>query len=122
MREYEIKHGHAKKTGLLDEGALGQVMEDIFEGVEKAGEFYKSNFAALTAVEARVVDAMTLQVDTLMDSGADIEAARNAHQRWNEFLLKVTGFNAKQRADRAKKKAKAEAKKLAAEKCETDGE
>ncbi len=114
MRDYEIKRGHAKKSGLLEEGALGKIMEEIFEGVEAVEEFYRSSYAALTAVEARIVDAMTLQVDTLTDNGADMEAARNAHQRWNEFLLRVTGFNAKQRADRAKKKAKEEAKKAAA--------
>lgn len=115
MREYEIKRGHAKKSGLLEEGALAQLMEEVFEGVEAVGEVYRSSYAALTAVEARILDAMTLQVDTLMDPGADFEAARNAHQRWNDFLLKVTGYNAKQRADRAKKKAKEEAKKAAAE-------
>lgn len=114
MRDYEIKRGHAKKNGLLEEGALGRLMEELFDGVEAADEFYRSSYAALTAVEARIVDALTLQVDTLTDPGADIEAARKAHQRWNDFLLQVTGFNAKQRADRAKKKAKAEAKKAAA--------
>lgn len=113
MRDYEIKRGHAKKTGLLEEGVLGEIMEELFEGVEKAEEFYRANYAALTSVEARIVDAMTLQVDTVLDPGADFEAAKNAHQAWNDFLLKVTGFNAKQRADRAKKKAKEIAKKKA---------
>ena len=114
MRDYEIKRGHAKKSGLLEEGALGKIMEEIFEGVEAVEEFYRSSYAALTAVEARIVDAMTLQVDTLTDNGADMEAARNAHQRWNEFLLRVTGFNDKLRADRAKKKAMEEAMMAAA--------
>ena len=42
------------------------------------------------------------------------EVATDTHQRYNKFLKLVTGFNAKQRADRAKAKAKAEAKAKAA--------
>ena len=113
MREYDSKRGNAKKSGRREEGALKSRMEERFEGVEAAGEFYRANYAALTAVEARILDAATLQVDTVLDPGADFEAAKAAHEKWNKFLHKVTGCNAKQRADRDKKKAKAEAKKLA---------
>ena len=47
------------------------------------------------------------------DNGASPEDSLAAHQAYNRFMESVTGFNAKQRVDRAKARAKKEAKAAA---------
>ena len=47
------------------------------------------------------------------DNDATPEDSLDAHQAYNRFMQNVTGFNAKQRIDRAKAKAKREAKAAA---------
>ena len=56
----------------------------------------------------------------MLDPDAALDVATETHQNYNKFLESVTGFNAKQRADRAKAKAKAEAKAKAAAEKEND--
>ena len=52
-------------------------------------------------------------METETDNDASPEDSLAAHQAYNKFMQNVTGFNAKQRVDRAKARAKKEAKAAA---------
>ena len=52
-------------------------------------------------------------METETDNEASPEDSLDAHQAYNRFMQSATAFNAKQRVDRAKAKAKREAKAAA---------
>ena len=102
MNDYDIKRGHFRNI----DGKIGDIMQEIFGKVEKVEDSFVSSFGALVKVTARTPDKTVLQVDTIMNKDVPEDVAMNTVRKYNEFLLRCTGFNAKQRTKRLKDKAK----------------
>ena len=111
MQTFEIKRGHGKT---LEDDGLKNMMEDEFGSVKKEGEStFKASFKALKSIVVEFRSIKEIGVETETDNEASPEDSLSAHQAYNRFMESVTGFNAKQRVDRAKARAKREAKAAA---------
>ena len=117
MRSYEIKRGHWKK---LEKGGLKKKLAENFGDITDNDDWHVASYGALKQITVRMVSKSEIELDTQLDPKAALEVATKTHQHYNTFLESITGFNAKQRADRAKAKAKAEAKAKAAAEQEND--
>ena len=68
---------------------------------------------ALKSITVEFRSIKEIGVETETDNEASPEDSLVTHQAYNRFMESVTGFNAKQRVDRAKARAKKEAKAAA---------
>jgi len=112
MQSFEIKRGHGKS---LEDGGLKSLMEEEFGDVSEKDNLFSASFKALKKMDVEFISITEIKVETETDNEATPEDSLDAHQAYNRFMFNVTGFNAKQRIDRAKAKAKRE-DKAAAEK------
>lgn len=110
MQSFEVKRGHGKT---LENGGLKSLMEEEFGDISENNNIYSGSFKALKSINVEFVSITEIRVKTEMDSDASLEDATEAHQAYNRFMEAATNFNAKQRVDRAKAKAKKEAKEAA---------
>ena len=111
MQTFEIKRGHGKT---LDNGGLKKLMEEEFGSVDNPeGSTFNASFKALTSIVVEHRSIKEIGVETETNNDASPEDSLDAHQAYNRFMQNVTGFNAKQRVDRAKARAKKEAKAAA---------
>ena len=111
MQTFEIKRGHGKT---LDNGGLKKLMEEEFGSVDNSDDTtFNASFKALKSIVVEHRSIKEIGVETETDSDASPEDSLDAHQAYNRFMQNVTGFNAKQRVDRAKARAKKEAKAAA---------
>ena len=79
------------------------------------GEF-QASFGLLSNISGCYTEQGKLQVDVVQLKGADLESflsaeggreqAMESRRRWSSFLDAATGYNAKQRGDKAKEDAK----------------
>ena len=106
MTEFDIKRGFYDKI----EGAkLGALMKDVFGNVSEENGCFVSSYGVMARIEAKVLSKtqmglLTINVeDTKSLSDEEILSSK---RMLNKFLEESTGFTAKQRMDRAKKKAK----------------
>jgi len=102
MRDYDIKRRHFKNI----DGKLEEIVSDIFGEFEKVEGKIRTSFGALKSLECWFEGKTKLWIDTDMDAKVDDETAMTTHKKYNDFLLTLTGYNAKQRAKRMKDKAK----------------
>ena len=110
MNSFEIKRGHGKS---LENGGLKSLMEEEFGEVNEDGNLFTTSFKAITKLSVEFVSITEVRVETETDAEASPEDSLETHQAYNRFMQNVTSFNAKQRIDRAKAKAKREAKAAA---------
>jgi len=110
MNSFEIKRGHGKS---LENGGLKSLMEEEFGEINEDGNLFTASFKALTKISVEFVSITEIRIGTETDSEASPEDSLETHQAYNRFMQNVTAFNAKQRIDRAKAKAKREAKAAA---------
>ena len=111
MQTFEIKRGHGKT---LEDGGLKNMMEEEFGSVKNEDEStFNASFKALKSITVEFRSIKEIGVETETDNEASPDDSLAAHQSYNRFLETVTGFNAKQRVDRAKARAKKEAKAAA---------
>ncbi len=101
--KYDIKRGHFKN---IEGDKLENMMEECFGSVKKEGDRLITSFGAIAHLEIWTEGKTNLWVDIEMDDDVDNKVASETISIWNDFLLKATGFDAKKRRDRAKKKAK----------------
>ncbi|MFW6142211.1 MAG: DUF5611 family protein [Candidatus Saliniplasma sp.] len=101
--KYDVKRGHFKN---IEGDKLKDLMDEIFEGVEEKEEKLITSYGAIDHLEAWTEGRTSLWVDVEMDDDADEKEAMETISKWNDFLEKATGFDAKKRRKRAKKKAK----------------
>ncbi|HVL88142.1 MAG TPA: DUF5611 family protein [Candidatus Thermoplasmatota archaeon] len=105
MREYEIKRGHYKT---IEGDELRKVMEEAFGTVTQDGDGYlTATFGAIKRIRVKVLAKDKIAIDSETDREASTDVARQTMTVWNQFLERVTGFNAKQRSQRLQKAAKA---------------
>ncbi len=110
MNSFEVKRGHGKT---LENGGLKTLMEEEFGDINEDGNKFSASFKALKAINVEFVSITEIHVATELNPDASLEDATDAHQAYNRFMQAATSFNAKQRVDRAKAKAKKEAKAAA---------
>ncbi|MFO7990828.1 MAG: DUF5611 family protein [Thermoplasmata archaeon] len=101
--KYDIKRGHFEN---VEGGKLKEMMERYFGDVKEEGDKLISEYGAIDHLEVWTEGRTGLWVDIEMDPNVENEVAGETITKWNKFLLEATGFNAKKRRDRAKKKAK----------------
>jgi hypothetical protein len=102
MSEYEVRKG---STENLQPEKLKAIMREVFGNAEERDGAFVATFGAIK--EVRVVPGKkSMTVETKMDLGVSDEVAGQTIKAYNVFLEKATGYTAKERGKRAKKKAK----------------
>ncbi len=103
MLELDIKRGWFKH---IEGDQLEQLMTDTFGTVEKDDDKLLAYFGAMQPIRVWVRSKKTLCVDISTDTDVDEEMAMETIRAKNKFLEAATGFNAKKRTQRLKKKLK----------------
>jgi hypothetical protein len=101
MQEYPIKRGYT--DGLKDRMVEG--LDKYFNKMpEETEEKYSISYGALQRLDVMVgKTGKTLVVDTVSDRTIDDdEVILDTNRRFRQYLEYVTGFNAKERAKKAK--------------------
>ena len=109
METFEVKRGLAKK--LQDEGGLCGLGKKHFEIVNGAGDVFEGSHGIMSSIKAEYNHLGKLVVDVVnerpdFDDPDAMSAAMDSRKRWSTFLDEATGYNAKQRGDKAKEFAK----------------
>ncbi|MCJ2669658.1 MAG: DUF5611 family protein [Candidatus Thermoplasmatota archaeon] len=102
MRHYPVKRGN--KENLQPDNLRGLVTESFGDCSEEEGRFTAS-FGALKQISAWT-DGKDLIVDTEMDASVPDDVAMETIRRFNDFLLRTTGYRSKERKKRAEKEHK----------------
>ena len=115
MEKFAVKRGLVKQIG--GNAGLAKLATEYFDNVNanSDGEFTAS-FGILTSVTGHfdkdgklVVDVEQLKGEALgefLSGDGGREQAMESRKRWSGFLDQATGYNAKQRGDKAKEEAK----------------
>ncbi len=101
--DYDIKKG---KFSDIEGDGLRRITEETFGNAEMEGDLVVTSFGALDRMETKTVSKTQLFVCTKMRKDVTEEVATETIKRYNQFLERATGFNAKERGKRAQKKAK----------------
>ncbi|MDP6869275.1 MAG: DUF5611 family protein [Candidatus Poseidoniaceae archaeon] len=115
MESFEVKRGIIKSLG--GNAGLAKLAAEQFDDVEVNNEgIFTGSFSIMTKVEGQFTDDGKLLVDVEQMKGDELssflsgdggrEKAMEARKRWSTFLDSATGYNAKQRGDKAKEGAK----------------
>lgn len=102
LQEYDIRRGHFKN---IEGDKLKELMESTFGKVEVDDSKLTIKFGALQPLIAWLKDKNVLCVDTTMNKDVSENEINDTIRKYNQFLEAATGFNAKERVKRAKKKA-----------------
>jgi len=110
MERFDVKRGLVKQ--ITEEGGLATVAKKYFEVVNDNGNnSFSGSHDIMTSIEARFNDSGALVVDVknvppnFEDKDA-MKIAQDSRKRWTQFLDEATGYNSKQRGDKAKEWAK----------------
>ena len=115
MERFAVKRGLQKKMG--GSAGLAKIATGYFEDVNADGEGkFTGSYGILLMVSGHFDEEGKLAVDVSQMKGADLgnllesddgrEIAMESRKRWSTFLDEVTGYNAKQRSDKAKENTK----------------
>tara|TARA_B100001123_G_C14435395_1_gene680415 strand:- start:14 stop:529 length:516 start_codon:yes stop_codon:yes gene_type:complete len=113
METFEVKRGLAKK--LASEGGLAGVASKHFDNVDGNGDAFTGSHGIMTSItgEYNSLGKLVVDVSQVLPDFSDEEAmmaANDDRRRWSAFLDEATGYNSKQRGDKAKEVAKKAAK------------
>ena len=101
MKEYDIRRGHFKN---IEGDKLKDLMETTFGNVKTENEKLISQYGALQPLSTWVKSKNVLCVDMNMNKDVSEDEINETIRRYNRFLEAATGFNAKERVKRSKKK------------------
>jgi hypothetical protein len=101
LKEYDIKRGHFKN---IDGEKLKELLEETFGEVKLEDDKFMIKYGALQPLIAWIKSKNILCVDTHMETKISEEEINETIKRFNRFLESATGFTAKERVKRAKKK------------------
>ena len=110
MERFDVKRGLVKKVS--KDGGLSALAGRYFEKVQSDGEqSFSASHGIMTSIEGRYNESGALIVDVTnippnFDDPDAVNAAVDARKRWTQFLDEATGYNSKQRGDKAKEWAK----------------
>ncbi|RLC44264.1 MAG: hypothetical protein DRH70_08985 [Candidatus Coatesbacteria bacterium] len=100
VREYPIKRGHYKH---IEGEKLKKIIQEFFGHVEERDGKYYTSYGSLEKIEIYLKDKKTLVVSTIPKKEYSPEEAYKTLKRYNRFLDVVTGYTAKERAEKLKK-------------------
>ena len=115
MEKFAVRRGLQKSLG--GNAGLAKLATEYFENINADSEGkFTGSFGILTNVSGFFDDDGKLVVDVVQLKGDDLgellskdggrEIAMESRKRWSGFLDQATGYNAKQRGDKAKEEAK----------------
>ena len=115
MERFAVKRGLIKSMG--GNAGLAKLATQYFENINVNSDgVFVGSFGLMVKVEGSYDDGGKLAVDVEQLKGADLaefldaeggrEQAMESRKRWSAFLDDATGYNAKQRGDKAKEDAK----------------
>ena len=109
METFEVKRGLAKK--LASDGGLGGLAGKHFDNVDGNGDAFTGSHGIMTSItgEYNSLGKLVVDVSQVLPDFKDEEAmtaAQDDRSRWFAFLDEATGYNSKQRGDKAKEFAK----------------
>jgi len=115
MERFAVKRGLIKSMG--GNAGLAKLATQYFENINVDGDgVFTGGFGLMVKVKGSYDDSGKLAVDVEQLKGADLaafldsengrEQAMESRKRWSAFLDEATGYNAKQRGDKAKEDAK----------------
>jgi hypothetical protein len=99
MQQYKLKRGFKP-----DIDRIYTVMQESFPGeISKDGEALETSYGAMSKIKVWIENKM-LCVDTVSDKTViDDETVMQTNKAFRDFLLKATGYTAKERIKNAKK-------------------
>ncbi|MBN2488444.1 MAG: DUF5611 family protein [Methanosarcinaceae archaeon] len=99
MQEYKLKRGFTP-----DSERIYSVLKECFPGeVKREGDRFVTSYGVISRLSAWI-EGKKLAVDTVSDNSVtDNELILDTNKRFRDFLLKATGFTAKERLKAAKK-------------------
>ena len=113
MERFDVRRGIIKEVG--ENGGLSELAKEFFEKVERtSAESFEGSHGVMTSINGRfengalIVDVTNVAPD--FDNPESMKSAMEDRKRWTTFLDKATGYNSKQRGDKAKEWAKKAAK------------
>ena len=115
MERFAVKRGLIKSMG--GNAGLAKLATNYFENINvDADGVFTGSYGLLTSVQGSYDDSGKLAVDVVQLKGGDLAEfldseegptkAMESRKRWSGFLDEATGYNAKQRGDKAKEEAK----------------
>ena len=119
MERFAVKRGVEKTIG--GSAGLAKLATEYFEEIQvDANGVFKGSFGLMTHVSGYFDEKGRLAVEVEQLKGEELttflsqengrELAMESRRRWSSFLDTATGYNAKQRGDKAKEEAKKFAK------------
>lgn len=115
MERFAVKRGLVKSTG--GNAGLAKLATTYFENINVDAEgVFTGSYGLLVEVQGSYDSAGKLAVEVeqmkgsalgeFLESDGGREKAMESRRRWSSFLDEATGYNAKQRGDKAKEEAK----------------
>jgi len=101
LKEYDIRRGHFKN---IEGDKLKDLVESTFGQVDIEDNKLKAHYGALQPLTTWVKGKDVLCVETQMNQDVAEDIINETIRRYNKFLEEATGFTAKERIKRAKKK------------------
>ena len=102
MEKLDIKRGKYKD---IEGDKLFNMMNEVLGNCKKEGDWFISSFGAMDPIKLKIVSKSELEMEINTISIPDAEVLNTMRKR-NEILEFATGFTAKERLKRLKKKAK----------------
>ena len=109
MERFDVRRGLIKEVDA--KGGLSELATEFFDNVERTSDSsFKGSHGVMTSIEARfengalIVDVTNVPPD--FDDPESVKSAMEDRKRWTSFLDRTTGYNSKQRGDKAKEWAK----------------
>ncbi len=109
MERFDVRRGLIKEVD--GSGGLPALAKEFFDHVESSsGNSFQASHGVMTSIEARyengalIVDVTNVPPD--FENPEAMKLAMEDRKRWTAFLDKSTGYNSKQRGDKAKEWAK----------------
>ena len=115
MERFAVKRGLIKSMG--GNAGLAKLATTYFENINVNSEgVFTGSYGLLVSVQGSYDDAGKLAVEVMQLKGGDLTSfldsddgptkAMESRKRWSGFLDDATGYNAKQRGDKAKEETK----------------
>ena len=109
MERFDVRRGLIKEVG--GSGGLAALAKEFFDEVGSHSDHaFEASHGVMTSIEARYENgAMIVDVTNVPPDFENPDAMKSAmddRKRWTAFLDEATGYNSKQRGDKAKEWAK----------------
>ncbi|MEE3316007.1 MAG: DUF5611 family protein [Candidatus Thermoplasmatota archaeon] len=110
MERFDVKRGLVKQVS--ENGGLATLASEFFDDVRESGDnSFNGSHGVMTSIESNYNEKGALIVDVTnvppdFEDPEAVKAAMDDRKRWTLFLDAATGYNSKQRGDKAKEWAK----------------